>query len=116
MLPNWLRKIYAPEKIQDIDLETLKKAIQSDEVQTVWLNLMVKKLQDANIAIDGFLDKADKDRLWETVAIERRTLLRCLQMVLEAHQKLENERFDQAAQDRLFTLYQGASAPLDNRR
>jgi hypothetical protein len=116
MIRKWLDSLLKPTAIQGIDLASFKKAIQSDEVQTVWLASMVQKLQDANIAVDGFLDKADKDRLWETVIIERRTILRCLNMILEAQQRLENERFEQSEQDRRFTMYQGASAPLDNRR
>ena len=116
MLRKWLDTLLSPSKIQDVDLDSIKKAIQNDEIQTVWLNMMIQKLQDANIAVDGFLDKADKERLWETVVIERRTILRCLTMILEAQQRLDNERFEQAEQDRRFTMYQGVSAPLDNRR
>lgn len=113
---KFIKNIFSPETIQGIDPELIQKALQNHEVQTVWFNAMIQKLQDANIAVDGFLDKGDKDRLWETVVIERRTILRCLNMIVEAQQRLENERFEQAAQDRLFAQYQGASAPLDNRR
>jgi hypothetical protein len=113
---KWLANLLSPQAVQDIQLEDISKALQNGEVQTVWLDMMVKKVQAANLALDGLLDKADKERVWETLVIERRTILRTLEMILEAQQRLDNERFEQATQDRLFSQYQGASAPLDNRR
>jgi hypothetical protein len=114
----WLKNIFSPiqTQYQEGELEDIKRALEIPSVRELWMVSMVSKIKDSNIAIDSLLDKQDKDRLWETVAIERRTILRCLQMILDARDTLESEKEAQERQNRVMESYRGAAAPLDLRQ
>lgn len=116
----WLLKILSPEESQlksDISLEMVMEALNDPTVRKYWIESMISKIRDANMELDNLLAKEDRQRSWETFAIERRTLLRCITMILDARDMLDSERDAQERQNRTFTQYQGAAAtlPLDNR-
>ena len=112
---NWLKKILHPNEMQfmaDISLDDVTVALDNPSIRRVWLNLLISKIQDMNMELDNLLAKPDKDRVWETLAIERRTILRCITMILDAKNSLESEQETQERQNRIFKLYEGAAAPL----
>lgn len=115
---SWLGKLFEPEQMQykDYSLEEIQAALQNHEVQKRWLDSILTKIQQMNMEVDNLLAKEDKARVWETFAIERRTLLACLRMITDAKDSIETDRFEQEAQNKLFTRYQGASAALDTSR
>ena len=116
---KWLRDVFHPEKMQyqEMALDDVRAALQDQTVQTLWLNEIILKIQQMNMEVDNLLAKEDRQRIWETFAIERRTLLRCVQMILDARDILNSEREDQERQNRrvereaLLT-----AAPLDLRQ
>jgi len=104
---------YREPLFRDFTLEDIQHTFLNSSVQHRWLEQMIDKLQRINFELDGLLDKPDKDRIWETLAIERRTMLRCLTMILDVRDEMESERTAQDAQNQLLQKYQGASAPLN---
>lgn len=116
----WLLKVFDTKEAQfknDISLEQVMEALNDPTVRQYWVQSMMDKIQAMNIEVDNLLAKEDRQRTWETFAIERRTLLRSLSMILDARDVLESERDAQERQNRTFVKYQGAAAdlPLDNR-
>lgn len=98
-------------------MEDVHAALQDQAVQTLWLQDIVLRIQQMNLELDHLLGKPDKDRIWETFAIERRTLLRCVQMILDARDVLNSEREDQERQNqRRERINQAMAAPLDLRQ
>lgn len=93
------------------------EALNDPTVRKYWIESMIVKIRDANMELDNLLAKEDRQRSWETFAIERRTLLRTITMILDARDVLDSERDAQDRQNRIFTAYQGtaASLPLDDR-
>lgn len=91
---HWLKDILHPEKMQyqDVSMDDIRQALQNHAVQNLWLNEIILKIQQMNMEVDNLLSKEDKQRIWETFAIERRTLLACLRMILDAKDTLESER------------------------
>lgn len=117
---EWLLKALDPKETQlqtQVSLEQLMEALNDPTVRQYWVQSMMDKIQAMNIEVDNLLAKEDRQRTWETFAIERRTLLRSLSMILDARDVLESERDAQERQNRTFVKYQGAAAdlPLDNR-
>lgn len=116
----WLGKILNPQEAQlksDISLEQVMEALNDPTVRKIWIESVLVKVQAMNIELDNLLAKEDRQRVWETFAIERRTLLRSITMILDARDMLESERDAQDRQNRTFEAYKGtaASLPLDNR-
>ena len=116
----WLFKILNPTEAQlqtEVSLEQVMEALNDATVRKYWIESMIAKIRDANMELDNLLAKEDRQRSWETFAIERRTLLRCITMILDARDSLDSERDAQERQNRTFTQYQGVAAtlPLDNR-
>jgi len=111
---KFLENILRPHELQfrDFTLEDIQKTIQSISVQSRWLERMIQNLQAINFELDSLLAKPDKDRLWETLAVERRTIIRCLSMILDVRDEMESERVAQEAQNQLLEKYKGVSAPL----
>ena len=68
-----------------------------------------------NVELDNLLSQEDRTRKWETFAIERRTLLRALTMILDAKDTIESDRFEQEAQNRIFERFKGTAVPLEHR-
>lgn len=117
---TWLSSILSSKNAQlksDISLEQVMEALNDATVRKIWIQSILDKIQTMNMELDNLLAKEDRQRSWETFAIERRTLLRCITMILDARDMLESERDAQERQNRTFTQYQGAAAslPLDNR-
>lgn len=117
---GWLLKLLDPKEAQlrsDVSLEQVMEALNDATVRKLWIQSILDKVQTMNMELDNLLAKEDRQRSWETFAIERRTLLRCITMILDARDTLESERDAQERQNRTFTQYQGAAAtlPLDNR-
>lgn len=115
-----LSKILNPKESQfnsEISLEQVMEALNDPTVRKYWVESMIEKIRDANMELDNLLAKEDRQRSWETFAIERRTLLRCITMILDSRDMLDSERDAQERQNRYLTQYQGAAAalPLDNR-
>lgn len=116
----WLFKILNPTEAQlqtEVSLEQVMEALNDPTVRKYWIESMIVKIRDANMELDNLLAKEDRQRSWETFAIERRTLLRTITMILDARDVLDSERDAQDRQNRIFTAYQGtaASLPLDDR-
>lgn len=116
----WLSKILKPEEAQfksDISLEQVMEALNDPTIRKLWIQSMMDKVQAMNIELDNLLSNEDRQRTWETFAIERRTLLRSITMILDARDVLESERDAQERQNRTFEAYRGMAAalPLDNR-
>lgn len=116
----WLGKILNPQEAQlksDISLEQVMEALNDPTVRKIWIESVLAKVQTMNIELDNLLAKEDRQRVWETFAIERRTLLRSITMILDARDMLESERDAQDRQNRTFEAYKGTAAalPLDNR-
>lgn len=116
----WIAKILSPEQAQlksDISLEQVMEALNDATVRRLWIQAMLDKVQMMNLELDNLLSKEDRQRTWEMFAIERRTLLRSITMILDARDHLESERDAQERQNRVFESYKGAAAtlPLDNR-
>ena len=105
---------YEPKEMQfrEGDLTDFQSALQNHEVQARWFDAMISRIREINIEIDKLLAKEDRQRVWETFAIERRTLLAVLRMILDARDTLNSERFEQDAQNRLFERYRGAAAKI----
>lgn len=102
---------------KDVSLDEIREALQNHTVQTLWLNDIISKIQQANIEVDNLLAKEDKQRIWETFAIERRTLIACLRMILDARDVIESEREEQESQNRRAErIAQATAAPLDLRQ
>lgn len=117
---SWLENILNPKEAQlksDISLEQVMEALNDATIRKLWIQSILDKIQTMNMELDNLLSKEDRQRTWETFAIERRTLLRCITMILDARDSLDSERDAQERQNRTFTQYQGAAAtlPLDNR-
>lgn len=117
---SWLLNIFDTKASQfknDISLEQVMEALNDATVRKLWIQSILDKIQTMNMELDNLLAKEDRQRSWETFAIERRTLLRCITMILDARDALDSERDAQERQNRTFTQYQGAAAalPLDNR-
>lgn len=112
---KFLTKILGPKEtlFRELSLEDLEKTLQSQVIQHKWLLKMIDKLQAINMELDDLLDKSDKDRIWETLAIERRTILRCLTMILDVRDQIESERFTEDERTRFYQKYQGVSTPLN---
>ena len=118
-MKKWLNKILHPSETQykEFSFEDVRAALQDQSVQTLWLNDIILKIQQMNMEIDNLLSKEDRERVWETFAIERRTLLRCVQMILDAKDRLESEREDLERQNqRRERIAQAMAAPLDLRQ
>lgn len=120
-MKNWLKKILHPNETQfkaEISLDEIMVAFDSPTIRRYWMEAMITKIQAMNMELDNLLAKSDKDRIWETIAIERRTILRCITMILDAKNTIESEQEAQERQNRLFTLYEGsaASLPLEKRQ
>jgi hypothetical protein len=116
---KWLQDIFKPSEMQyrEASLEDVHAALQDQAVRTLWLMEIVLKIQQMNMELDNLLAKPDKERIWETFAIERRTLLRCVQMILDARDVLNSEREDQELQNRRAErIAQSTAAPLDLRQ
>lgn len=116
---RWLKEILHPNEMQykDVSLDEIREALQNHTVQTLWLNDIISKIQQANIEVDNLLAKEDKQRIWETFAIERRTLIACLRMILDARDVIESEREEQESQNRRAErIAQATAAPLDLRQ
>lgn len=117
---NWLTRALNPEQAQfrsEVSLELVMESLTDATVRKVWIESIIEKIRVANMELDHLLSKEDRQRSWETIAIERRTLLRCITMILDARDYLNSERDAQDRQNRYFESYQGAAAdlPLDNR-
>jgi hypothetical protein len=116
---KWLQKIFSPQEMQcrDISFDDVRAALSDSAVQALWLKEIVSKIQSMNMEIDNLLAKPDKDRIWETFAIERRTLLRCIEMILDAKMVLESEREALESQNRRAErIARATAAPLDLRQ
>jgi hypothetical protein len=116
-LTNWIKSYLKPEAMQfkELSLDDIMGALNDPWIRKYWINSMIEKVQVANMELDNLLTKEDRSRVWEAIAIERRTILRALTMILDARDILESEREAQESQNRTFEQYQGAAAPLDNR-
>jgi hypothetical protein len=115
-LASWILTKLSPEEVQkESAFEDIEAALQNRQVQKRWLESMIGKIQVMNAELDHLLADPDKTRKWETFAIERRTLLRSLTMILDARDSIETDRFEQAEQDKMFERFKGAHAPLDLR-
>jgi len=113
---NWLKKILEPSKVQfkdEISLDEVMQAFDSPAVRRIWMESLISKIQAMNMELDNLLAKEDRQRVWETLAIERRTILRCITMILDAKNTIESEQEAQERQNRLFKIYEGAAAPLN---
>src|SRR5437763_2706721 len=101
---NWIRKFLEPKdmQFQEADLDDYKAALSNAQVRDVWFSKMIEKIKDINMELDNLLAKEEKDRIWETFAIERRTMLRMVQMILDAKQDIENGKVQEERENRLF--------------
>ena len=116
---KWLSNLFQPAQMQyrEVSLEDIHFALQDQAVRNLWLKEMILKIQQMNMEVDNLLAKEDKQRVWETFAIERRTLLVCLRMILDAKDILESEREDQERQNqRAQRIASAMAAPLDLRQ
>ncbi len=116
---KWLKGVLSPSEMQyrEVSIEDIHAALKDQAVQTLWLREMILKIQQMNMEIDNLLSKGDKERIWETFAIERRTLLASLRMILDAKDMLESEREDQERQNRRAErMAQATATPLDLRQ
>lgn len=114
---NFLKKILDPRESQlrELDLDMVLKVLESETVRRRWADKVVDLVRNINQELDRLLEKQDRSQKWEAFAIERRTLLRTLSLVLDANDELESEKAAEEARTRLYSQFQGASAPLDAR-
>jgi len=98
-----LEKMLSPKEIQlqDVSLEDIEKYLTQPVIFKKWMNRLINKLQMINLEIDNLLAKEDKTRIWESLAIERRTILRMLTMVMDIKEEMDAERLDQEARQRI---------------
>lgn len=114
ILTKWLEAILHPQEMQfkEVSIEKIRAALRSQTVQEKWIGSLSDKLRAINQEIDHLLEKEDRERIWQALAIERRTILRCLTMISDAAEELESERFAEEARDRFYEKYKGVSAPI----
>jgi hypothetical protein len=99
----WIKSILKPneEQFREFTLEDVSAALDNSVIRRLWLDAISERIQGINFEIDGILSNPDRDRIWETFAIERRTLLACLRLVMESRERLERERADEEREKEL---------------
>lgn len=93
---KWIQSLYEPKKtnFKDAVLEDLESALNHEGVRKHWLNALVEELRAINIGVDRALADNMLDEI-QAKAIRRRTIVFCLNQILESQTAVETELYEQ---------------------
>lgn len=114
---RWFGHIFDPQKtnLREGAFEDILAALDNPTVRRMYVEGLLNEIWESNIRLDRLMEK-EQDTEWKKISIRRNAIVFCLNQVLTTKESLESELVEQERQDRLLATYQGAAAPLDNRR
>jgi len=114
---KWINEALNPmdTNLKDGAMEDVMKALENPSVRRRYVESLITEIWEANIRLDRLMED-EKEAQWEKISMRRNSIVFCLNQILAAQDELESELAEQNRQNRILTSYQGAAAPLDNRR